>query len=61
MRNPCFSCEMQGCGNHANCERYMSFYNHNRKIGEERAKLNPADYIEQQRNRRIKIRKGEKP
>ncbi len=60
-KNPCLSCPDKGCGNHQNCDKYMTFYNFNRELGEMRAKKNPADDLERARRRRILIRKGVKP
>ena len=32
-KNPCIGCPNAGCGNHANCEAYMEYFNTNREIG----------------------------
>ena len=32
-KNPCIGCPNAGCGNHANCEKYMEYFNANRERG----------------------------
>ena len=45
-KNPCFGCAKAGCGNHANCEKYMAFFNENRERNEEHRKnIVVAEYI----------------
>ena len=36
MRNPCKKCEERHVGCHASCEKYMAFYEQNRKIDQKR-------------------------
>lgn len=35
-KNPCIGCPDNGCGNHANCDRYMKFYVENQHYNEEK-------------------------
>lgn len=56
-KNPCINCADRGCGNHANCEKYMEFFNENRKAGEQRARGNPAEAFQIKTGERIKKRR----
>ena len=35
-KNPCMDCQHKGCGNHANCDKYMEFFNELQRQGERR-------------------------
>ena len=37
-RNPCTSCSDRGCGRQAKCEKYLAYFERNRREGENRLK-----------------------